>query len=139
MNIATRTHRADSSSNSTTTEQVPTLHNATAYVEGIHFGSCFRQVNTHAPLTFLSFEIQLKIHQKRDRKKNRFIRDLQVFRFLLFSSFATSSTLSSSSSFLAPYLFDCKLKSKSVPIWTCDDKVVPSRTESKKKKKIRIK
>lgn len=61
VNIATRTHRTDSSSSSgTTTEQVSTLHNATAYAEGIHFGSRFRHVNTHAPHTFLSCEIRLK-------------------------------------------------------------------------------
>lgn len=45
----------------TAAEQVSTLHNATAYVEGIHFGSCFRQVNTHAPYSFQSFKIRLKI------------------------------------------------------------------------------
>lgn len=79
----------------TAAEQVSTLHNATAYVEGIHFGSCFRQVNTHAPYTFQSF----KIHQKKREKSLRSKYTSFFFRFSFrfsFSSFTSSSTSSSS-------------------------------------------
>lgn len=130
--IATRTHRTDSSSrrssSGTTTEQVSTLHNATAYVEGIHFGSCFRHVNTHAPhnISILRNSTEQYNQKKKREKERRKIVSFEIYKFfgfLLFSSFATSSTVSSSS-----YLSDCKYKSKSVPFWTCDDKVVSSRT-----------
>lgn len=65
------------------TEQVSTLHNATAYVEGIHFGSCFRQVNTHAPYPSIS-KFDWKINPKEKKPKKSFQSKFTSFSFSFF-------------------------------------------------------